>query len=54
MPTYEFKCRKCNKKFSLVMSLSDYEKKKPKCPKCASKQVEQLIQSFFAVTSKKS
>jgi putative FmdB family regulatory protein len=54
MPTYEFKCGKCKKKFSLVLSLSKYEKKKPKCPKCGSKQVEQLVQPFFAVTSKKS
>jgi putative FmdB family regulatory protein len=54
MPTYEFECHKCKKKFSLVLSLSEYENKKPKCPKCGSKQVEQLIQPFFAITSKKS
>ncbi len=54
MPMYEFECHKCKKKFSLVLSLSEYEKKKPSCPKCGSKQVEQLIQSFFVVTSKKS
>jgi putative FmdB family regulatory protein len=54
MPTYEFECHKCKKKFLLVMSLREYEDKKPKCSKCGSKQVEQLIQPFFVVTSKKS
>lgn len=54
MPTYEFRCSKCNKKFSLVMSMAEYGKKKPKCPKCGSSKVEQQIQPFFAVTSKKS
>ncbi len=54
MPTYEFRCNKCNKKFSLVMSMAEYDKKKPKCPKCGSSRVEQQIQPFYAVTSKKS
>jgi putative FmdB family regulatory protein len=54
MPTYDFQCRKCKKKFSLTMSISVYEKKRTKCPKCTSRQVEQQIHSFFAVTSKKS
>jgi len=54
MPTYDYKCTSCKKKFSLIMSVSEYEKKKPKCPKCGSKQVEQQIRPFFIVTSKKS
>ena len=24
MPTYEFKCEKCNKKYSLMLSISEY------------------------------
>lgn len=55
MPIYEFECLKCKKIFSLVLSLADYEKqKKPACPKCGSKQVEQVVETFYAVTSKKS
>jgi putative FmdB family regulatory protein len=54
MPTYEYLCKRCAKKFTLVMSVSEYEKKKVKCPKCQSTKVEQKVQSFFAVTSKKS
>lgn len=54
MPTYEFACRKCKKKFSLAMSISEYEKGKAQCPKCKSKDVKQQITPFQAVTSKKS
>jgi len=55
MPTYEFKCKKCNKAFSLQMSFIEYEKKKSfACPKCKSKSVRRIFSSFTAVTSKKS
>ncbi len=54
MPTYEYECLKCKKIFSVVLSVSEHEKEKPKCPKCGSKQVEQLVETFFAITSKKS
>ena len=54
MPTYEFACGKCKKKFSLIMSISEYEKKKFQCPKCKSADLKQQITSFQTVTSKKS
>jgi len=54
MPTYDFVCEKCNKKFTLIISLSEYEKKKFRCPKCKSTRVKQQISSFQTVTSKKS
>jgi len=54
MPTYEFICEKCNKKFSETMTISEYEKKKTRCPKCKSTRVKQQITSFQAITSKKS
>ena len=54
MPTYDYKCKKCNKKYSIVMTISEHEKKRPKCPKCGSTSGEQLITSFVAKTSKKS
>ncbi|MEW5725212.1 MAG: zinc ribbon domain-containing protein [Thermodesulfobacteriota bacterium] len=54
MPTYEFVCEKCKKKFSLLMSISEYDKKKFRCPKCKSKKVTQQIASFQTITSKKS
>ena len=54
MPTYEFLCQKCEKPFTLVMSISDYEKKNFKCPNCKSKRVKQQITPFQTKTSKKS
>jgi putative FmdB family regulatory protein len=54
MPTYEYTCKKCGKRFSLLMRISEHDKKKVRCPKCDSSQVAQSVLSFFATTSKKS
>ncbi|MCX8118645.1 MAG: zinc ribbon domain-containing protein [Desulfobacterota bacterium] len=54
MPTYDYHCPKCKKKFSLVMSIKDHDEGKAKCPKCGNKKVEQQISLFQAKTSRKS
>jgi len=54
MPTYEYHCKECNKKFDLMMTISQHEKAKVVCPKCNSKKVEQKAAAFFAVSAKKS
>lgn len=54
MPTYEYSCPQCKKRFSLVMSIKDHDRRRVKCPKCASARVSQTVQGFFATTSKKS
>jgi putative FmdB family regulatory protein len=54
MPTYDFKCEKCNKRFTRQLSIAEYEKTKFRCPKCKSVRVKQQIGSFQAITSKKS
>ena len=54
MPSYEFFCQKCNKRFTIQMSLSDYNKKKYECPKCKGKDVKQQISVFQTKTSRKS
>ena len=54
MPVYHYACKKCQKSFELVLTLSEYEKGDIRCPKCGSKKVEQEYVAFFAVTSKKS
>lgn len=54
MPTYDFKCEKCNKKFTLIQSISEYNKKNFRCPKCKSTKVKQQITSFQVTTTKKS
>jgi putative FmdB family regulatory protein len=54
MPHYEYVCRACQKKFSLVLTLTEHDKGGIKCPKCSSTKVEQQWAAFSAVTSKKS
>ena len=54
MPQYEYACKGCKKRFTLIMTLAQYDKGKVACPKCKSKKVEQKVATFFAVTSKKS
>ena len=54
MPTYDYRCGKCNRKFALLMSITEHDKRRPKCPKCSSARVTQLISAFFAQTARKS
>jgi len=55
MPTYEYRCDACNKKFSATMSVAEHDRKKPGCPKCKSaRKVRQTLSVFTAKTSRKS
>jgi len=54
MPTYSFECKKCRKKFEEILSFSEFESGKRKCPKCGSKSVAQVLETFYAKTSRKS
>jgi putative FmdB family regulatory protein len=39
MPTYTYRCNKCNNKFELFAHFSDYVER-PKCSHCSAKQTE--------------
>ncbi|HEY5895445.1 MAG TPA: zinc ribbon domain-containing protein [Chthoniobacterales bacterium] len=54
MPTYDYECPDCGKRFTVKTSISEHEKEKPKCPKCGSTKTKAVPEPFFAVTSKKS
>jgi putative FmdB family regulatory protein len=54
MPTYEYVCLACQKKFQEVKPISAYDPKKVRCPKCSSKKVDRRWSSVFVETSKKS
>src|SRR5215475_4390615 len=54
MPLYEFRCLDCKKTFTLPLTLSEFEKRKYKCPRCQSKKLEEQFTSVNVVTSKKS
>jgi putative FmdB family regulatory protein len=54
MPTYEYECQDCKKKFTVIQSISEYGKTKASCPKCKSAKVKQSISLFTTKTSRKS
>ena len=54
MPVYEFLCIKCQKEFTLTMTIRERGEAKPSCPSCGSVDLEPLISSVFAKTSRKS
>ena len=54
MPTYEYRCRDCHHVFDRVEPLAQHGDRRPNCPKCKSKNVEQVLTPFFAKTSHKS
>jgi putative FmdB family regulatory protein len=41
MPQYEYLRLACNKKFSLLLTVTEHDKDSVKCPKCKSPKVEQ-------------
>jgi len=54
MPTYEYQCEKCGRKFSIIQRISAQGRKRPSCPKCKSAKVNQVFSPFYAKTVKKS
>ncbi len=54
MPTYEYRCTKCEKIFSTHMSMAEHDQEKPRCPTCKGNAVTPQYSDFFAKTSKKS
>ena len=54
MPTYEYRCEKCRKRFTVVQRISEHTGRAPACPKCRSRSTRQLPAAFFAKTVRKS
>ena len=54
MPTYEYRCEKCEAEFEVSESISEHGSSKPKCPKCGSMEVSWLPTRVYTVTTKKS
>jgi len=54
MPTYEYRCLSCKRKFTIVVSIREHDSKRVKCPKCGSRRISQLISAFYTQTSSKS
>ena len=43
MPSYEYACKACKKTFTLILTMSEHDKKRVACPKCKSTKVEQQL-----------
>ena len=54
MPTYQYRCEKCGKKFERNETISEHEAVKLKCAKCGSQKVSFVPGNVYVVTSKKS
>jgi putative FmdB family regulatory protein len=53
MPTYQYRCEKCGKKFERTETISEHEAEKSKCPKCGSKKVSYVPGNVYVVTPKR-
>jgi putative FmdB family regulatory protein len=54
MPSYEYRCLKCSKEFTVLLSIKEHDANKAKCPKCGGKKLKQLLTHFMTKTSRKS
>jgi putative FmdB family regulatory protein len=54
MPTYEYQCDKCRKRFTVIERISEHTGRAPACPKCRSRSTRQRPAAFFAKTVRKS
>ena len=50
MPLYEFKCKECNKKFTVLCAISKRDEEK-KCQHCKSSSTYRLVSKFKMVRS---
>ena len=53
MPIYEYRCRKCAKKFS-VLTLRASERVSAECPKCGGRAADRLMSRFAMPKSEES
>jgi putative FmdB family regulatory protein len=54
MPQYVFLCQDCDKEFTEFLHIADLEQGGRICPNCGSQRVIQKVETFSAMTSKKS
>jgi putative FmdB family regulatory protein len=54
MPVYDYVCNDCHKTFETILTLGEHDHLNVKCPHCGSKNVDQEVTAFYAVTPKKS
>ena len=50
MPLYEFKCKRCEHKFTLLVSSSAAISNTVICPECRSSEVERIFSPFASLS----
>jgi putative FmdB family regulatory protein len=54
VPSYDYQCDSCRKRFTVVEAMSAHTSRRPACPRCRSRKTRQLMSGFYAKTVKKS
>jgi putative FmdB family regulatory protein len=54
MPVYEYRCARCDHRWSAVEPIAEHGRRVPPCPRCGAPQVEPVLAPFFAKTVRKS
>lgn len=54
MPTYEFECKTCGKKFTMMESIAAHDSHRETCPACGGMKIDNLISAACVQTEKKS
>ncbi|MEK7667787.1 MAG: zinc ribbon domain-containing protein [Gemmatimonadota bacterium] len=54
MPSYDYRCEKCRRRFAVVQRISEHTGRSPACPKCKSRRTLRVLAPFFAKTGRKS
>ena len=52
MPIYEYRCRKCERAFDVLVRNADDERE-ARCPDCQGRQVERVLSVFAARSAKR-
>lgn len=54
MPTYTFRCPKCQYEFTDIFPMKDSDGKRIICPKCRNKGLKQVFKGSFSMVKKDS
>lgn len=54
MPTYDYRCLNCNRRFDIFLTYQEYETAKVLCPHCQSEQVQRRIGRIRVARSEES
>jgi putative FmdB family regulatory protein len=54
MPSYQFVCRSCEKRFDIFESVAEHDRHEETCPGCGSRDLRQDLEGIQVRTARKS